>query len=101
VGATAHPAGITVPDDLDAILEKSKVPLLFNACETDKTWPKESQDAAEATLGGGKYAPGWKQNYYPGCTHGFATRGDTSVPAIKFGKENAFEETCRWFKQYL
>jgi hypothetical protein len=33
----AHPAGVAVPDDLNALLDKSRVPLLINACETDQT----------------------------------------------------------------
>ncbi|KAI5481093.1 dienelactone hydrolase endo-1,3,1,4-beta-D-glucanase [Pseudohyphozyma bogoriensis] len=109
VAAVAHPSGIVVPAGLDALFENSSVPVLFNACEIDKTvrpsltrdWPKESQDAADAKLGGGAYKPGYKQNYYPGCTHGFGTRGDIKVPEQKFGKENAFEETVKWFKKYL
>lgn len=47
------------------------------------------------------YAPGFVQNYYPGCTHGFAVRGDTSVPAIKFGKEDSFLQTVKFFKKHL
>lgn len=33
----SHPSGITVPTDLEILIEKSKVPLLINACETDGT----------------------------------------------------------------
>lgn len=33
----AHPAGVTVPDDLDRLLAESRVPLLINACEIDQT----------------------------------------------------------------
>lgn len=66
------------------------------------------------------YAPGWKQNYYPGyvkyslkyiwvrlmtvwvrCRHGFATRADLAVPEQRHGKEDAFKETVEWFKKHL
>ncbi|ORY82966.1 alpha beta-hydrolase [Leucosporidium creatinivorum] len=100
-GMFAHPAGIKVPEDLDALLEKGAASILVNACEIDHTWPKESQDKAEAVLGDGKYAPGFKQNYYPGCRHGFASRGDITDPKVKFGKEDSFVETVKWFKKYL
>ncbi|SGY84611.1 BQ5605_C009g05707 [Microbotryum silenes-dioicae] len=96
----AHPSGIRVPEDLDLLREKSKAPLLINACETDRTWPRDQQDKAEEMMGGGRYAPGWKQNYYPGCTHGFAVRGDITDQRIKFGKENSFKQTVAWFNKY-
>lgn len=99
-GAAAHPAAIVVPDDIEKILSLSKVPLLFNSCEFDHTWPKESQDKADELLKD-VYAPGWKQVYHPGCRHGFAVRADLSVPEQKAGKERAFEETVAWFRKYL
>ncbi|KAM0745632.1 alpha beta-hydrolase [Meredithblackwellia eburnea MCA 4105] len=98
-GVAAHPGGITFPQDFEKVKEVSKTPLLFNACEFDKTWPRENQTKAETLMQ--SYVPGWKQNYYPGCTHGFATRADLDVPEQKFGKENAFEETVAWFRQHL
>ncbi|KAK4699842.1 hypothetical protein P7C70_g6414, partial [Phenoliferia sp. Uapishka_3] len=98
-GVNAHPSGIIVPDDIEAWVAKSKTPLLFNSCEVDKSWPKDSQDTADKIMA--SYAPGWKQNYYPGCTHGFGTRADLSVPAQKHGKEDAFKESVEWFKNYL
>ncbi|CEQ41123.1 SPOSA6832_02792, partial [Sporobolomyces salmonicolor] len=85
----SHPGGIKLPGDLDKLLEVSSVPVLFNACETDRT--KE----ADEKLGEGKYKPGYKQTYSPGCTH------DLAVPEQKAGKERAFDEAAAWFKKYL
>ncbi|SCV74627.1 BQ2448_7656 [Microbotryum intermedium] len=96
----AHPSGIRIPEDLDLLREKSKAPFLINACETDRTWPRDQQDKAEEMMGGGRYAPGWKQNYFPGCTHGFAVRGDITNDKIKYGKEEAFKQTVAWFNKY-
>ncbi|KAL8286150.1 hypothetical protein RQP46_004638 [Phenoliferia psychrophenolica] len=98
-GVAAHPANIIVPDDIEAWLAKSKVPLLFNACEIDQTWPQETQALAAKLMA--SYGPGWKQNYYAGCRHGFGTRADLSIPEQKHGKEDAFKETVEWFKKYL
>ncbi|GAA5934776.1 hypothetical protein JCM1841_005043 [Sporobolomyces salmonicolor] len=97
----SHPGGIKLPGDLDKLLEVSSVPVLFNACETDRTWPAEAQKEADEKLGEGKYKPGYKQTYSPGCTHGFATRADLAVPEQKAGKERAFDEAAAWFKKYL
>lgn len=55
---------------------ESKAPLLINSCEVDTQFPKESQAVADEILGEGKFAPGYVRNYYDGCTHGFAVRGD-------------------------
>lgn len=46
-------------------------------------------------------AGNYKRAYFPGCTHGFAVRGDMSVPEIKKGKEEAFENSVKWFQKYL
>lgn len=47
------------------------------------------------------FAPGYKRNFYDGCEHGFAVRGDLSNPKIKAGKEGAFDETVKWFQEYF
>jgi hypothetical protein len=47
------------------------------------------------------YAPGYKRNFYDGWEHGFAVRGNLSNPKIKAGKEGAFEESVKWFKEYF
>jgi hypothetical protein len=66
---------------------------------TSEKWPAESQATAEKMLGSSQYTPGFKQVYHPGCTHGFASRGDLSIEAVKLGKERAFTETVAWFRK--
>ncbi len=75
-GAFSHPSRLRVPDDFNALLEKSNVPVLFNTCEVDGAFPAESQTKANELLGDGKYKPGYQRTYWKGCTHGFAVRGD-------------------------
>ncbi|KAG6916187.1 hypothetical protein DXG01_008069 [Tephrocybe rancida] len=99
--ATSHPSLLQVPADLEKYLEKSKAPLLINSCTVDTQFPIESQAKADEILGNGKFAPGYKREYFDGCTHGFAVRGDLSDPKVKAGKEGAFKSTVEWFIKYL
>ena len=98
-------------------MAKSKAPLLINSCEVDKQFPQESQAIADVVFEG-RFAPGYKREYWDGCTHGFAVRGDLvsrsmqvlstashvkpqSNPKVKAGKEGAFAASVNWFKKYL
>ena len=76
-----------------------KAPLLINSCEVDSRFPKEAQETADEILG--KFAPGYKREYFGGCSHGFAVRGDLSDPKVKAGKEGSFKATAEWFLKYL
>ncbi|KAF5332150.1 hypothetical protein D9611_008178 [Ephemerocybe angulata] len=100
VAAVAHPSLLTIPDDLEKYAATSKAPLLINSCTTDNLFPPEAAAKADEILGNGKFAPGYKREHWEGCTHGFAVRGDLSVPEIKAGKEGAFRATVTWFKNH-
>ncbi|KAJ7609045.1 dienelactone hydrolase endo-1,3,1,4-beta-D-glucanase [Roridomyces roridus] len=99
VGATAHPSLLQVPADLEKYVASSKAPLLINSCTTDTQFPIESQAKADEIFKG--FEPGYKREYFEGCTHGFAVRGDLSDPKVKAGKEGAFKATIEWFHKYL
>ncbi|TFK39472.1 chlorocatechol-degradation protein [Crucibulum laeve] len=101
VGATSHPSLLQVPADLEKYVKTSKAPLLLNTCTVDSQFPPEAQAKADEILGGGKFAPGYKREYFEGCTHGFAVRGDMSDPKVKAGKEGAFKATVDWFQNKL
>ncbi|KAJ6632109.1 chlorocatechol-degradation protein [Mycena sp. CBHHK59/15] len=101
VAAVSHPSRLVVPDDLEKYAAVSKAPLLINSCEVDKAFPLEAQAQADAILGGGKFAPGYKREYFEGCSHGFAVKGDMSNPKVKAGKEGAFKVSVEWFAKYL
>ncbi|KAF9523365.1 dienelactone hydrolase endo-1,3,1,4-beta-D-glucanase [Crepidotus variabilis] len=98
--AIAHPSFIEVPKDLEIYLAKSQAPLLINGCENDARFPPEAQVKADELLGGDKFKPGYRREYFPGCKHGFAVRGNTSEPLVKAGKEGAFKATVEWFLKY-
>jgi dienelactone hydrolase len=79
----------------------SKAPLLINSCETDAMFPLESQAKTDELMGNGKFSPGYKREFFEGCSHGFSVRGDMSNPKVKAGKESAFQAAVKWFMQYL
>ncbi|KAJ7697588.1 Alpha/Beta hydrolase protein [Mycena rosella] len=93
--ALSHPSG------LEKYAAVCTAPLLINSCEIDRAFPLEAQTQADAILGSGKFAPGYKREYFEGCTHGFAVRGDMSDPVVKAGKERAFKASVDWFIKYL
>ncbi|KAG2063789.1 alpha/beta-hydrolase [Suillus decipiens] len=97
----SHPSLLKIPDDLEAYLTKSQAPLLINSCEVDDKFPASAQAKADEILGDGKFAPGYKREYFPGCTHGFAVRGDLNDPLIKAGKEGSFKAAVEFFKEHL
>ncbi|KAF9459320.1 dienelactone hydrolase endo-1,3,1,4-beta-D-glucanase [Collybia nuda] len=93
----SHPSLLQVPADLEKYKKASKAPLLINSCTVDVQFPLESSAQADAILGNGKFAPGYKREYFEGCTHGFAVRGDLSDPKVKAGKEGSFKAAVEWF----
>ncbi|KAG9218647.1 hypothetical protein PLEOSDRAFT_1076398 [Pleurotus ostreatus PC15] len=97
----SHPSLLKIPEDLEKYAKNSKAPLLINSCTTDSQFPLEAQAQADRILGGGQFAPGYKREYWDGCTHGFAVRGDLSDLKVKQGKEGSFKAAVLWFKQYL
>ncbi|KAF7354325.1 hypothetical protein MVEN_01120900 [Mycena venus] len=94
-----HPSFLAVPDDLKKYAATVTAPLLINGCETDWQYPIESQEQGDAIFA--DFAPGYKREYWEGCDHGFAVRGDVSVPKIKAGKEGAFAATVEWMRKYM
>ncbi|GLB43347.1 putative dienelactone hydrolase family protein [Lyophyllum shimeji] len=93
VAATSHPSLLQIPADLEKYAATSRAPLLINSCTVDQQFPPEAQAKADEIFGNGKFAPGYKREYFEGCTHGFAVRGDMSDPKVKAGKEGAFKAT--------
>ncbi|KAJ7708959.1 Alpha/Beta hydrolase protein [Mycena rosella] len=97
--ATSHPSLLQVPADLEKYASTAKAPLLINSCTTDNMFPLEAQAKADEILTG--FAPGYKREYFEGCTHGFAVRGDLSDPKVKAGKEGAFKSTVEWMIKHM
>jgi len=101
VAAVSHPSLLKVPSDLETF-KKTGIPLLINSCETDNMFPLESQAKADEVLGGGSQTSElYRREYFPGCTHGFAVRGDLKDPLVKAGKEGSFKATVEYFMKHL
>lgn len=110
-----HLSLMQVPADFDVLIAQSKASLHINSCEVDQQFPAEVQAKADEYFGNGKYAPGYKRDYWPGCTHGFAVYYVCcqrlyillepmclqSDPKVKAGKEGAFKETVERFIKTL
>ncbi|KAF7313081.1 Dienelactone hydrolase endo-1,3,1,4-beta-D-glucanase [Mycena kentingensis (nom. inval.)] len=101
VSVVSHPTGLSAPDDFNKYLATATAPLLINSCPIDQQFPMEAAAQADAVLGDGKFAPGYKRVHWDGCTHGFAVRGDLNDPKVKAGKEGAFKEAIEWFNARL
>ncbi|KAF8159866.1 dienelactone hydrolase endo-1,3,1,4-beta-D-glucanase [Crassisporium funariophilum] len=101
VAVVSHPSLLQVPADLEKYVASSKAPLLINSCTVDTQFPLESSAKADELLGGGKFAPGYKREYFEGCTHGFSVRGDMKDAKVKAAKEGAFKAAVEWFLNKL
>ncbi|KAG1860245.1 hypothetical protein DFJ58DRAFT_274037 [Suillus subalutaceus] len=97
----SHPSLLNIPADLETYFSKSAAPLLINSCENDIMFSAEVQAKADEIFGDGKFAPGYRREYFPGCTHGFAVRGDLSDPLVKAGKEGSFLASVEFFLAHL
>ncbi|KAF8677884.1 hypothetical protein AX14_004748 [Amanita brunnescens Koide BX004] len=101
VGIVSHPSLLKNPEDLEKYAAVAKAPLLINSCPVDGQFPPEAQAKADEILGNGKFAPGYTREYFEGCTHGFAVRGDLNDPKVKAGKEGAFKAAVEWLKSHF
>ncbi|KAK7438625.1 hypothetical protein VKT23_017958 [Stygiomarasmius scandens] len=101
VSAISHPTFLEVPVDLEKYVSHSKAPLLINSCQFDEWFPPSAGIKADELFGGGEFAPGYRREYFEGCTHGFAVRGNLSNPKVKAGKEGSFKSTVEWMMKYL
>jgi hypothetical protein len=52
-------------------------------------------------LGDNKFIPGYRREYYEGCSYGSAVRGDMSDLRVKEPKEGAFRSCVEWFSRHL
>lgn len=93
-GFAAHPSFL----DNTEILAIGK-PVSVAEAEIDAMNPPPRRAEVEALLANNTTQP-YQVNLYGGTAHGFTTRGDVSVPEVKFGKEGAFYQAVRWFSAW-
>lgn len=97
----SHPSLLEIPADLEKYFNTSTSPLLINSCTNDVRFPLSASAKADEIFGEGKFAPGYKREYFEGAEHGFAVRGDMTNPVVKKAKEGAFESAVAWFIEEL
>ncbi|KAI0658274.1 alpha/beta-hydrolase [Cubamyces menziesii] len=92
-GAFGHPAFLN-----EGHFRGIQRPLLMSCAEIDHTFPLESRRKAEDML------VEQKATYYiqvfSSVKHGFALRGDPSVPAEKWAKEESARAILDWFSHF-
>ncbi|KIK62008.1 hypothetical protein GYMLUDRAFT_42443 [Collybiopsis luxurians FD-317 M1] len=76
-----------------------KKPLLLSCAETDHTFPTESRRIAEDILVSNKAK--YYFQVFSGVVHGFANRGDPSIPDYRWAKEQAAQGMSQWFHRFL
>ncbi|KAK0457847.1 uncharacterized protein EV420DRAFT_1764770 [Desarmillaria tabescens] len=99
VSVISHPSRLAFPEDFEKYANDVKAPLLINSCEIDQGLPLEIHDKVDQVFS--KFESGYKREYFEGCKHGFAVRGDLSDPKVKAGKEGSFRAAAKWFLEYL
>ncbi|KAH6901012.1 Alpha/Beta hydrolase protein [Coprinopsis sp. MPI-PUGE-AT-0042] len=88
--AFAHPALVT-----EDHFRNVKKPLLMSCAEDDFTFSTESRRRGVDILTETKAV--YYIQVFGGVTHGFATKGDISVPHIRHAKEESARSVVNWF----
>jgi dienelactone hydrolase len=74
-------------------------PFSIAAAEKDTIFTTELRHKSETILIETKQP--FQINLYSGVAHGFAMRGDLSIPIQKFTREQAFFQAVAWFNEHL
>lgn len=92
-GAIAHPSFVSI-EEVKAITK----PILISAAEIDPIFTTELRHETEKVLVEGKKV--FQIDLFSSVAHGFTSRGDISIPQVKYAKEKAFKDQVAWFEQY-
>lgn len=91
--AMAHPSFVTEEE-----FAKVAVPTIISAAQTDSIFTPESRFKSEQILN--KSGVDYEIDLFSGVQHGFAIRGDRSIPANKYAAEKALLDHITWFKRF-
>jgi dienelactone hydrolase len=92
-GAVAHPSFVTIEEV--AAIEK---PILISAAEIDSIFTEDLRHLTESKLK--EIGVDYQIDLFGGVTHGFAVKGDISIPKVKYAKEKAFSDHVYWFNYH-
>ncbi|KAM0752961.1 hypothetical protein T439DRAFT_186524 [Meredithblackwellia eburnea MCA 4105] len=100
-GVVTHPSLISVPEDFEAIKAHVTAPLLWNLAGIDELFTSDMASIGDRILGGTYQCESCIRIDYPNCEHGFAIRGDLSIPLVKESKERAFRNTVDFLRSHF
>ncbi|AJO95673.1 BBF_HP2_G0000260.mRNA.1.CDS.1 [Saccharomyces cerevisiae] len=93
--AIAHPSFVSI-EEIEAI--DSKKPILISAAEEDHIFPANLRHLTEEKLKDNHAT--YQLDLFSGVAHGFAARGDISIPAVKYAKEKVLLDQIYWFNHF-
>lgn len=91
--AVAHPSFVTI-EEVAAITK----PLLISAAQTDPIFTVELRHQTEAKLA--EIKARYQIDLFGGVAHGFAVRGDTLIPEVKYAMEKVVLDQLQWFSLF-
>lgn len=91
--AVAHPSFVTI-EEVDAVTK----PILISAAETDPIFTEELRNKTIETLAANKAT--YQYDLFLGVSHGFAVKGDLSIPQVKYAKEKVLIDQVYFFSQF-
>jgi dienelactone hydrolase len=92
--SVAHPSGLT-KEEIDNV----KVPVQILAPEADPLFTQEFKDYANKTIPALNVA--YEYVYFPGVSHGFASKGDPNDKLQKYSLERAKRSAVNFFNEHL
>ncbi|SJM88848.1 probable protein AIM2 [Zygosaccharomyces bailii] len=95
VCAIAHPSYVEAEELREIGTNK---PILISAAEEDSIFSAELRHFTEETLA--KLGLRYQLDLFSGVQHGYAVRGDTSDPVIKYAKEKTLLDHIYWFETF-
>ncbi|GAV47736.1 hypothetical protein ZYGR_0I00320 [Zygosaccharomyces rouxii] len=93
--AVAHPSFVTI-EEIEAV-SKDK-PLLISAAEADVAFTEELRNLTAQTLT--KNGARYQLDLFSGVSHGYASRGDLTIPSVKYAKEKTLYDQIYWFDTF-
>lgn len=91
--AVAHPSFVTI-EEVEAVTK----PLLISAAETDSIFPEELRNKTIQILAANNVR--YQLDLFLGVSHGFAVKGDLSIPQVKYAKEKVLIDQVYFFSQF-
>jgi len=99
-GFTAHPSGLSLPDDVARVTRPLSVANGTRDLQLTPAKMEQVRRILEDGGGGGGRREGCELRVYEGMKHGFAVRGDPRDGAVKRAGEEAEDQAVAFFKRH-